>query len=327
MFHIRQQNTVLSQIQRFILAIFFSISVFSLASSASAQAAGISITSENFVLKGDISEREGKRLVKELEIFRRSLFKMVGQEYQTEENPVKVFAFRNVNHFQSVVNNKTAAGVYRPTSNGAVFVLNAQGGFKEGSEARRVAFHEFVHHIIATYTGQKFPRWYNEGYANFLANFKIKKNKFIIGAPDSNYAWYVKNQSWMSMDVLIASVNRYPFISGSSLSSQKNMQHAFYSQSWLAVTYLQTHPEYARKSGEYLARVNKGEDSLEAFKASMGMTPDEFGEIIRNFSKKGVYKHYPFPIDRDALNPYMDIQKLQDVEFNLALSEAIKLFK
>jgi len=163
---IKTKFNLLRTLQRFMVAFFMLFSSIWLAGSVSAQTSGgISITSENFVLKGDISEREGKRLVTELEIFRRSLFKMVGEDYQTEENRVKVFAFRNTNVYQSVVNNKTAAGVYRPTPNGAVFVLNAQGGFKEGEPARRVAFHEFVHHIIATYTGQKFPRWYNEGYA------------------------------------------------------------------------------------------------------------------------------------------------------------------
>ena len=186
-------------------------------------------------------------------------------ELEPETTPVKIYALKSTAQFQRLVKNKTVAGVYKKNIHGPIFVLDAKGGFKSGDAARRVALHEYVHHVIATYTNQKFPRWYNEGYANFLANFEIKKGKFIIGAPDRNYGLYLKRSSWMSMDTLIASVNRYPYQSGSLRGSQRDIQDAFYAQSWLAVTYLQTNPNYARKSGEYLQRVHQGRRQYSGF--------------------------------------------------------------
>lgn len=287
-----------------------------------AQTAGVEVKSENFILMGDISQREGERLIKDLEIFRLSLFKMLKLESEPEAVPVKIYAFKSGNTFQGFVSNKTVAGVYKKGIKGPMFVLNAQGGFKEGDSARRVAMHEYVHHVIATYTNQKFPRWYNEGYANFLANFKIKKGKFIIGAPDRNYGLYLKNGGWMPMDVLIASVDRYPFQSGSTKSSQRNLQDAFYAQSWLAVTYLQTHPEYARNSGDYLRRINRRENSLQAFNASFGQTPEEFGVVLKKFLKKNNFLHYPFPLSKDEKNPKMTVRKLDKTEFDSKAEQA-----
>ena len=271
--------------------------------SSHAQSAGVEIKSKNFILMGDVSEREGKRLIKDLEIFRLSLFKMLKLEPEPEKVPVQIFALKSKTQFQSFVKNTTVGGVYKKGRNGPMFVLDAQGGFKEGDFARKVALHEYVHHLLHTYTNQKFPRWYDEGYANFLANFKIKKGKFIIGAPDSNYAWYLNNAGWMSMDVMIGSVNQYPFQSGSTKSSQRDLQSAFYAQSWLAVTYLQTHPDYGRKSADYLRRVNNGENSLKAFNASFNQTPEEFGEILKKFVKKDYFVNYPFPLNDNERKP------------------------
>jgi len=292
------------------------------APSSYAQTAGVEIKSENFVLMGDVSQREGKRLVKDLEIFRLSLFKMLKLKPEPEAVPVQIFAFKNKNQFQSFVRNKTVGGVYKKGTKGPMFVLDAQGGFKEGDPARKIALHEYVHHVLHSFTNQKFPRWYDEGYANFLANFQIKKSKFIIGAPDRNYFLYLTNADWMSMDVLIGSVNRYPFQSGSTKSSQRNMQSAFYAQSWLAVTYLQTHPEYARKSADYLNRVNKKENSIEAFNTVFGQSPEEFGATLKKFVKKDYFLHYPFPLNDNEKNPKMSAKKLNQADFESKVTQA-----
>jgi len=262
------------------------------APSSHAQTAGVEIKSENFVLMGDVSQREGKRLVKDLEIFRLSLFKMLKLKPEPEAVPVQIFAFKNKNQFQSFVRNKTVGGVYKKGTKGPMFVLDAQGGFKEGDPARKIALHEYV------------------------------KSKFIIGAPDRNYFLYLTNADWMSMDVLIGSVNRYPFQSGSTKSSQRNMQSAFYAQSWLAVTYLQTHPEYARKSADYLNRVNKKENSIEAFNTVFGQSPEEFGATLKKFVKKDYFLHYPFPLNDNEKNPKMSAKKLNQADFESKVTQA-----
>lgn len=308
------------------LAVIFVIFWGFIAPISSAQAVGVELRSENFVLKGDISEREAKRIVKDLEIFRLSLFKMLKQVPRPEKRPVEIYAFRNVTRFQKVVNNRSVGGVYTRKGDRAVFVLNAQGGFKQGDPARKTAMHEYVHHIISAYTNQVFPRWYNEGYANFLANFKIKSNKFIIGAPDRNYAFYARNGDWIPMDMLIGSVRHYPFKSGSKSSSQKAIQTAFYAQSWLAVTMMQTNPDYARQSNDYLQRLNKGEESLAAFKAAFNMTPDAFGLEMKKFLKKDNFLNYPFPLTKKETKPWMEINKLDEIGVNKALIDAKDFF-
>jgi len=292
------------------------------AAPSQAQSTGIEVKSENFIFIGDVSKKDGERLVKDLEIFRLSLFKLFGVELQTEAVPVRIYAFKKNARFQSFVKNKTVAGVYKKGSQGPMFVLDATGGVTQGDAARRVAMHEYVHHVIATYTDQKFPRWYNEGYANFLANFKIKDNKIIIGAPDKNYARYLRSAKWMPMDTLIASVNRYPFTSGSNRSNQRATQQAFYSQSWLAVTYMQTHPEYARKSTAYLNKINRGEDSIQAFNATFEQSPEDFGWVLKKFLKKNKYLHYPLPLKDSERNPPMITKQLDESQFKAGVDQA-----
>lgn len=241
---------------------------------------------------------------------------------EPEKTPVEIYAFKSTNSFQSIVKNRTVAGVYKKGLRGSVFVLDAKGGFKQGDEARRIALHEYVYHVIATYTNQRFPRWYDEGYANFLANFEVKKGRFIIGAPDRNYGLYLKHGGWMPMDAVIGSVSRYPFISGSMKGSQRDIQSAFYAQSWLAVTYLQTTPEYARKSNDYLSRINRGENSVAAFRAAYGVTPEEFGVILKAFLKKNKFKHYPFPLTEAEKSPEMTVSKITKSELDSAILQA-----
>lgn len=303
-----------------LLSLIASFTLF--VSSSFAQSAGVEVKSENFILIGDVSEREGERLLKDLEIFRLSLFKMFKVDLKPETTPVKIYAFKSTKLFQDLVKNETVAGVYKKNAKGPIFVLDAKGGFKPGEKGRRVAMHEYVHHVIETYTNLDFPRWYNEGYANFLANFEIKKNKFIIGAPDYNYAQYLKYADWMPMETLIASVDKYPFQSGSLLGSQRAIQNAFYAQSWLTVTYLQTHPDYARKSSTYLQRVDQGEDSVQAFTSTFEQSPEEFGKVLKSFVKKDRFLQYPFPLSKSEKKPALTARKLTENEFQTTMIQA-----
>lgn len=283
---------------------------------------GIEVKSDNFILIGDLYTSEAEDLITDLEIFRTAMFKILKLEPKKENPPVRIYAIKDTNKFQEIVQDPNVAGKYRNSSQGAIFVLDAKGGFDEDGRARRVAMHEFVHHVISAYTNQSFPRWYNEGYANFLANFKIKSKKFIIGSPDRNYAYLLKEGYWMPMDVMIGSVSNYPFQAGSSSSQQKSMQQAFYAQTWLAVTFLQTNPEYARKSGEYLRRVHYGDDSLQAFEETMGMTPDEFGDVLKTFLKKNNFLRYPLPLSKEEKKPNISVRKTTLSEYESAILNA-----
>jgi len=115
-------------------------------------AKAIEIRSENFIISGDMRQKDGENLLRDLEVFRKNIFKMLGVNGAPEIVPVKVYVAKNEKAMKYVTGTAGFGGVYTTTHNGPSFVLNGKHGFKKGGGARHIALHEYTHHIVGAYT-------------------------------------------------------------------------------------------------------------------------------------------------------------------------------
>ncbi|NNC36132.1 MAG: hypothetical protein EX271_09740 [Acidimicrobiales bacterium] len=250
----------------------------------------IEVKSENFILVGDISKSSATGLVEDLEEYRSAIFQIFRATPGPEKIPVRIYTLKSSEEIEKVTGMAKSAGVYTITPDGPVFVLSSKSGFKSDNRAAKIAYHEYTHHLMAQFTSQKYPRWYNEGIAEYLATFKARKKKFQIGIPDTDHRYILDRTSWFPMDTLIGSVRRYPFLNGGGAAMQRG-RAMFYAQSWLAVHYLQSTPGMGKKFGQYMKIMKSGVKSVEAFETAFGMTPDEFGKVLRTYYKANRYNY------------------------------------
>ena len=285
----------------------------------------IEIRTDNFIIAGDVGEKDGQALLRDLELFRKNMFKLLGVNEQPEIIPVKVYIAKNGKALKGITGVGGFGGMYTMTHTGPAFVLDGKNGFKRGGGARHIALHEYSHHIVSAYTELDYPLWYNEGYANYLATFTYKKGTFRVGDPYDPYARSLKQKNWMPMTVILSSVEKYPFNLGDTSKVGLQTKAQFYAQTWLAMHYLKNEAKYKGALTDYVRRLNKGERSLPAFKAATGLTPEEFEAELKAYFKKNRYSVTRFTTtDRDIPTPI--VTKLTKQQVELVKLNAMKKF-
>ena len=294
-----------------------SIFIFIIAALATqAQAAWVEVKSENFVLRGDLNERDAISLVQDLEGFRYNVLSLYGVKPKPEVVPVPVYTIRNEKMMRNVYGTDNVGGVYTTDLRGPVFLLSSKRGFGRGNEARYISFHEYSHHLLSAYTKQNFPRWYDEGYANFLATYEQRKQVFTVGSPKQAYGPVLasKRRQWIPMNVMISSVRSYPFSFKDNGRSASLGRTLYYAQSWLMAHYIITTDGMAPKFAAYIEALNRGEDAIEAFAPNMGMSIDEFDDVIYAYYKSNRFNSVSYTTDFNPENVDIKVRKLTKAE-------------
>ena len=278
-------------------------------------AKNIEIRSENFILSGDVRQKDAENLLRDLELFRKNVFKVLGVNGASEIVPVRVYVAKNEKTMKAMTGVGGFGGLYTMTHNGPAFVLNGKAGFRRGGLARHIALHEYTHHIVGAYTELDYPLWYNEGFANYLATFTYKDGTFRVGDPHDPYAYSLRQKNWMPMTVVLGTMDKYPFNVGDTSKIGQKTQAQFYAQTWLATHYLRNEEKYDGKLTDYVGRLNKGERNFPAFKAAMGVSPEEFETELKAYYKKNKYNVTRFmTTDRDIAAPTQRELTLQEAD-------------
>lgn len=292
-----------------------------------ARAEWVEAKSENFVFYGDVKAKDAESLVRDLEVFRRNIFEALVAKGQAEPIPVQIYAIRDKKQIKHIFGASEFAGLYQMNLKGPSFILNSKKRFRRGGAARKTTFHEYTHHLIAIYTQRQYPRWFNEGYAEYLSTHKVENGMFKIGAPDSGHIVPLKQRRWFPMDVLIGSLNQYPFSTQEQSRGNSELRAQFYAQSWLAVHYIMSHDEMRKNLRDYLSRLEKREDSLAAFTAAFEMSPEEFGKVLKAYFKRNKYKTSGYKTDFDPDTIDVTVRELDEAAGDFHFAEAARRFQ
>jgi hypothetical protein len=285
----------------------------------------IEMRSENFILSGEFRQKDGEGLLRDLELFRKNVFKVLGVNGAPEIVPVRVYVAKNEKSLKNITGVGGFGGMYTMTHNGPAFVLNGKAGFRKGGQARHIALHEYTHHIVSAFTKLDYPRWYNEGFANYLATFTYKDGTFRVGDPHQPYAHSLRQKEWMPMTIVLGTMDTYPFVVGDTSKIGQRTQAQFYAQTWLATHYLRNEEKYKGKLTDYVRRLNEGERNLPAFKAAMGVSPAAFETELKAYFKKNKYNVTRFKTtDQDITAP--TLRELTQREVDLAKLSAMRSF-
>jgi len=303
-------------------------SVIALSFSVVAAAKTVEIKSENFVFIGDVREKDGKALILELEQYRQAILQLVGiKDIRPETVPVRIYAVRNSKELKLLTGRTDIAGVYKSTIDGPVFILNAKSGFKRGKRARYIALHEFTHHLLAAYTSDRYPLWFNEGLADYYATFKVTEDgKLVVGKPYNPYGYPLSQQTWIPTNVIINSVNRYPFDSQNRRSNRMSVSAFFYAQSWLMVHYIKSNEQEHGKMIKYIKLLNSGKRSIPAFTQAFGQTPEQYHAILRGYYRANKFNYITVKPNIDVREHDFALRVMEKSEAVFHQAEAMRFF-
>jgi|GEM_PF-2331735 len=286
----------------------------------------IKVESENIVFYGDTSASYAKQIVQKMEIFRKLIMTLDGVTPKPDDQKLTIYAFDTVVDLQRFADARGAAGIYTNGYDGPLMITPLRGAMDQDSFSNQVALHEYSHHILHGYRDTAYPRWYDEGFANYLSTFKIEKGTIQLGRAAAKHAQglFPGGPKWVDIEDVISAIRVYPFADRGS--KRGILLNQFYAQSWLYVHYLHSNKELSPRFGDYLDRINRGEEPLSAFEKGFGVTPEEFHKAARAYWYDNEFKIQQFKPKPEFLTVDMKANKISQAELDLQMALGQRAF-
>lgn len=242
--------------------------------------------SKNFLLVGNASEKEIRRIGSRLEQFREALTRLFGGTTLQSTVPTTVVVFRSDASYRP----------FKPLYDGAP--SNVAGFFQsspdrnyitittEGSQAHPFGtiFHEYVHLFVESNL-RGLPLCLNEGLAEYFSTLDVTEGgrRATAGRPNERHLKILRTREWLPLADLLAADSK------SAIYNERPIRDLFYAESWALAHYLILGREggVARQSDFYrfvglMADGLSLEESFkQAFRQDVAAIESELKEYIR----------------------------------------------
>jgi tetratricopeptide (TPR) repeat protein len=236
---------------------------------ATANAAWLEASSDHFVIYGDQNEKAIRGFAERLELFHAAMAHMFGKQQQrpSPSNRVTIFVVSGQDKVRELAsaNTRHLAGFYLPRAGAAIAVVpKDKNGFTDlAISGETVLYHEYAHHFMYGQTSRIYPRWFVEGFAEFLAGVRFRSDGSVgLGVPPDHRG----PELAMARPVPIRRLLDFDGGAG----DPKHVYDSFYGQSWALFHLLQFEPERAGQFDKYQQLLTAGDSALEAAEGAFG---------------------------------------------------------
>lgn len=248
----------------------------------------IQMESAHFTIHSALNKAQTTNLLKYLEVIH-SLFLGIADESTQSTVPTVIFAFDSKEDFAGFRDiSDDTIGFFRTGIRRNELVISEVRGMDESS----IIVHEYVHYLLRNQSRFPFPKWYEEGYAQYLGHSSLKKPYFDVGKADRGRIRWLKQQQWLPMERLLDSASY-----GTLDEDERSL---FYAQSWLFVHYLYNQPGGERYVVNALRTYARGilqsMQPIPAFEAAFDMTVNEAEDVLKTYAKRRKFGYARFPL-------------------------------
>lgn len=280
----------------------------------------IKIESENVTFYGDVDPELAKERVRKWEIYRRMVFALSGiANPPADENKLTVYGFYDTDDLQDFTDSRGIAGVYTQGIAGPIFLTSINNKYTEDGFSEQVGLHEYTHHILNAAVKQGFPRWYDEGFANYLSTMIITEDGVAVGDPTAGHAKVVKEgrAEWIDPETVLSAITFYP--NYSRYEMRRGGPTSFYAQSWLYVHYMRSKPELNGKLADYLKLVDTpGVAPVDAFEEAFGISSKKFHRDAAKYFRKNDFAVTAYKPGPAIMDVEMKASKMTEAELRVA---------
>jgi len=282
--------------------------------------------SENIVLYGDVSPKHAKETVEKMEIYRKLIMTLGGVKPTADKEKLTIYAFKNDSDLRKFTGISGIAGVYTHGYDGPLMMTTLAGSNKQNSFDNQVALHEYSHHVLHGYMDTAYPRWYDEGFANYLSTFTLRDGTIQIGRAAAQHARGLMRggPDWVDVEDVIGAIRVYPFADKGR--KRGLLLNQFYAQGWLYVHYLHSNKELSPRLGDYLKLVNSGVEPIKAFEQGFGISPKQFHKEARKYFRDNKFKVQQFQPKQEFMDVKVKRKKLTKPELNMKMALGQRAF-
>ena len=272
----------------------------------------LDVRSENFRIRSVLGEERTIELLRHLEIMHQALGNGPGRMLPGAAKPTIILAVDDHDDYVAIGAPAFTSGYFfSDLRENAILIEDAPG-----SSGVQVILHEYAHYLNRQAGRIRYPRWFEEGSAEYLSHSRLRNGGFEYALPAERHIATLGLTGWMPWA-------RFLEISDTStLGSDEGA--IFYAQSWLLVHYLHSRPDAGealpRKLARYSQLASQSSSPSEAFEQSFETDLENLEENILNYYVERNFSSRSLPADTalQGFMPRIRVMTAPDVRLALA---------
>ncbi len=278
----------------------------------------IEVRTANFQVRSIQGEKATLELAQHLELFRAAVSKLTNVSATEAPVPTRILAVRGPNDFRELGIDDSVAGIFQSTMRNNIIVIREVRGMDENA----TMLHEYVHFLVRNHGDQRYPKWYDEGFAEYLSTSEFSRGLFKIGLAAEHRRGSLNHSHWIPMRRILAPDDYADWT--------QEMKAMFYGEAWALVHFLQNRSDrdvpFVQDMAQYLKLIEQGQDAVEAFETAFEITESKLSQQVKRYLEAGRFRYFRF--EAEKLLPDFNAQavRLSREDAALSLAEAALTF-
>jgi hypothetical protein len=251
-------------------------------------------SSAHFIIYAQQSEKTLKAYAEKLERFDAALRYLfpVAAEDETAVERLTIYALPSAQAVQKVMGKGSSgiAGVYQGRITGSIALTSADGFLEDDL----TLLHEYAHHFMLHNFPIVYPRWFVEGFAEFVSTARVASD----GGVGIGYA--AQHRSWTLSDDPVLPIA--DMVADKLTKMDRAKIESMYAYGWLLTHYLYVEPKAAGQLGTYLRGINGGQPTGEAATKAFG-DPKSLYANLKTYLHRPTLYHLQIPAEKVKPGP------------------------
>jgi tetratricopeptide (TPR) repeat protein len=235
----------------------------------------IDATSPHFRIYSVLDTRRTSELLRHLEIMRAAFGDVTEEPTYVSGVPTIIVAVDSHDDYVSIGAPDYSAGYFfSDLRENAILIEDSAE-----SAGIQVILHEYAHYLNRQAGRLRYPRWYEEGSAEYLSHSRLHDGAFEYALAPEQYLATLGFGEWMPLASVLEVTD------ASSLSEFDGAM--FYAQAWLLVHYLRSRPDADTQISGQLARYARdsagGAAPVVAFEKAFGLDVDQLEQTLLKY--------------------------------------------
>lgn len=249
--------------------------------------------SENMEVYSDQRNRKVKNALGNLEVFHDIALKILNLPSDAKSPRLKILMYSQNAELYKLTDDRNIAGFFVETFDGPRMIAGDASSLKNSE----ILLHEYVHHLMGSFSTYNYPRWYNEGIAYYLQTAEAKNNRFRVGRVPETMLTFLDDFGTLEIQELLGHGEGVGYVNKETdLYSYK-----YLCSSWLLIhamitSQLQGDTTLAQPVNAYIVAINNGESPGEAYKNHVAESAEKINGQLRSYRKQQAFKVVDFKV-------------------------------
>lgn len=242
----------------------------------------ISVRSNNFLLVGNTSEKDIRKVATRLEQFRNVFSRLFPEAKFETPVPTTVIVFKSMSSYKPF-NSGNNAGYFQKGEDVNYITLTTE---LSAQNPYSVIYHEYTHLLVDNTSGNV-PDWFNEGLAEYYSSFDIEEDrKAHLGDLIPYHLETLRSEKLLPLRTLFAVDHYSPYY------NESGKRGVFYAESWALVHYLilSNNGQRVAQLGKFLGLISANVGIDAAFKQAFQMDVESLEKDLRKYIEGHTFK-------------------------------------